>query len=50
MSKLHIPPPSLETMLAFMIEWLARHLRARVTLTVYKTDKDHFTEEYDGHI
>ena len=48
MSKPYLPPPSIEHMISHMIEWIARHMNARVTITVYRGVNGTFTEEYDG--
>lgn len=48
MSKVYIPPPSIEYMISHMVEWIARHMRAKVTLTVYISENKNFTEIYDA--
>ena len=50
MAKPYIPPPSIEHMISCMIEWIARHMRAKVTITVDKGDRGSFTETYDGRV
>jgi len=48
MSKLFIPPPSMENLISYFVEWIAKNMRARVTINVYWHDGKHFTEESDG--
>lgn len=50
MAKYNIPPPTVQTMLAVIVEWLARHLHAKVTLTVDECEHHNFTAECDGRI
>lgn len=33
-----LPAPTDEDLAEYMVEWLARRLRAKVTLTIYKSD------------
>lgn len=48
MAHLRIPQPSVETLIAYCVEWGARTLRAKVSVTVWKSEDDHYTEEYDA--
>jgi len=48
MSKLFIPPPSMENLISYFVEWIAKNMGARVTINVYWHDGKHFTEESDG--
>jgi len=43
-----IPPPSVESLIGYCVEWLARNLRAKVTVTVWHSESKHYTEEYDA--
>lgn len=48
MAHIQMPPPSVEILISYCVEWLARNLRAKVTVTVWKSEADHYTEEYDA--
>ena len=48
LAKLYIPPPSAEKIITQIIEWIALHMRAKVTITVDRVDGRQFTEIYDG--
>ena len=50
MARLLVPPPSIEKMVSYMVEWIARHMRAKVTLVVHIDEDHNFTEEYDGRV
>ena len=50
MAKILVPPPSIETMASYLVEWIARHMRAKVTLTVHVDENENFIEEYDGRV
>lgn len=44
----YIPPPSIENLISYCVEWLAKNLRAKVTVTVWESETKHYTEEYDA--
>ena len=48
MAKLFVPPPTIQTLITFVGEWVAKNLRARVTITVYFHENKQFTEVHDG--
>lgn len=48
MSKLFIPLPSMENLISYFVDWIAKNMMARVTINVYWHDGKHFTEEVDG--
>jgi len=48
MAKLLIPPPSVEELLSYFAEWIARNTRSKVTIIMYKSKEEHSTTEYDA--
>lgn len=48
MAHTSMPPPSVESLVSYCVEWLARNLRAKVTVTVWHSESKHYTEEYDA--
>ena len=48
MAKLFTPPPSMEDLISYLVEWIAKNMGAKVTINVYFHEGKSFTEEADG--
>ena len=48
MAKFFVPPPSLEHLISYFVEWCAKNMRAKITVNVVMTNGDSWTEEIDG--
>ena len=48
MTSIRIPPPTIDELLSYMAEWVARNTSSKVTITVYVDEHCNFTEEYDA--
>lgn len=48
MAAIYIPPPGEDHLLSQVIEWVARHFRVKVSVTVTRRDGSNYTEEYDA--
>ena len=48
MTYLSMPPPGIEDLIADLVIWIAKNQRAKVSLTVWRSESKHYTEEYDA--
>ena len=48
MTRLFIPPPTLDDLISYCVQWLAINQQAHVSITIDRGEAGSRTEEYDG--
>ena len=48
MAKLFTPPPRVEDLISYLVEWIAKNMGAKVTISVYYNERKNFTQQVDG--